>query len=643
MGGDLHRWLRQIGHDGRSEQSATDRWRFLVAGYRPASTLYGVAFGVSQPKAVVASPHLLASGVSSFPALGHAAAAAGSVSAVGSWPIAFVNTFTASLGTRVRIMPASTTRATSGLIGLVASTGAPTALSTSLWVSALPAPPPAPSSAEGPTPPMSPPQHDALAARAPTRHPARQHAPAPDHPGTAIIAESAAWYDAQLRDSPDAADARAYLRSRGITEDLWDTWQLGWAPDQWQALTGHLAATGADLDDAVDSGVIGNTRGRYWDFLRGRVVFPIKDAAGTVIALAGDGPKYLNTPNTDLYNKSSALYGIDRAGDAIARTGEAVLVEGYTDAITCPTAGVPNAVAACGTAFGPDHIYTLCNHAGRPGLLTIALDGDDAGAKAATTAAEIAADYDISHRIVQLPDGTDPAELEPDELRHIIRTTTPPPWSHLPALAANPSITSRYKAGYAATQASHHGEIAAIIAAHEIANAADLAIQSLLDEALKTARTAGRPELAPSASTPPASAFDPRAATQMWPSSTRALSKAGLGESSTTRASLSAGTGSCRSSEANKLESRQHSWEPSESHSIASNPEMATTASCRSSTVISSPTRRAPLIRGSSKPTIRHPADGRDRTVNRRTRACDTETEALDHMSQGPQQPQPMA
>ena len=341
-----------------------------------------------------------------------------------------------------------------------------------------------------PPPPTSVPAIAVLAAR-PDPAPTPLSAPAGDAggPDAAAVREAAEWYHQQLVNSPDAAQARAYLIGRGIGEDLWAQWQLGWAPDQWQALTGHLARTGIGAQAGIAAGVLGRTRGRTWDLLRGRVVFPIRDAHGTPIALAGrtladDGPKYLNTANTRLYNKSEALYGIDRAAPSIAATGEAVLVEGYTDVIAAHQAGVANTVAACGTALGTAHLHTQC---GQPGLLAIALDADAAGTKAAHTIAELANRHGVHTRTVQLPDGKDPADLEPDELRQAVKQALPHPWSaidHIARLDRSRSYSQLANAARTAVRQTAGDPTAAVLAAHHIAIAADLDLQQLIDNAL---------------------------------------------------------------------------------------------------------------------------------------------------------------
>ncbi|MDE0118007.1 MAG: toprim domain-containing protein [bacterium] len=357
-----------------------------------------------------------------------------------------------------------------------------------------------------PPPAMSVPEIASLAHRPGTR-PAQP--PAPDHAraehDAAAVQAAAHWYHRLLVESPEAAEARDYLIARGITEDQWDKWQIGWAPDQWQGLAAHLHRCGIGTRAGIDAGMLGETNGRAWDFLRGRVVFPIRDAEGTPIALAGrtlrEGPKYLNTRNTRLYDKSEALYGIEFAAEAIAQTGEAVIVEGYTDAIAAHTAGIQNAVAACGTGFGPGHIDTLDTECGAPGLLTLALDSDSAGTKAARSIAQLANQHSRHTRTVQLPAGADPADLEPQQLRRSIRQAPPHPWSAIAEiieLDRDKSFSQLAKAARAAVQNNAADPIAAVLAAHEIAIAADFDLQQLIDSSLPApteiaspARTAG--------------------------------------------------------------------------------------------------------------------------------------------------------
>ena len=319
-------------------------------------------------------------------------------------------------------------------------------------------------------------------------------------PYAAAVQEAAIWYHRLLVESPQAAAARDYLIGRGIGEQLWEKWQLGWAPDQWQALANHLRRGGIPLQAGIDAGVLGETNGRIWDFMRDRVVFPIRDSEGTPIALAGrtlgDGPKYLNTHHTRLYDKSEALYGIEHAACAIAATGEAVVVEGYTDAIAAHAAGIDNAVAACGTSLGSGHFDTLHAVCGAPGQLTLVLDGDNAGTLAAQNIAEHANNHGLHTRTVRLPTGTDPAELDPEKLRSAIPQALPHPWSALAdivTLARSRSYSQLIRAARAAVNRNAGDPIAAVIAAHQIAVAADLDLQQLIDTSLPMATDIATP------------------------------------------------------------------------------------------------------------------------------------------------------
>ncbi|MYH71449.1 relaxase domain-containing protein [Candidatus Poribacteria bacterium] len=347
----------------------------------------------------------------------------------------------------------------------------------------------------------------AALANRPAPEPALSSAPADvrSEPNATAVESAASWYHHLLINSPEAAEARDYLLGRGISEDLWEKWRLGWAPDQWQGLTSHLARIGISEQAGINAGVLGETNGRVWDFLRGRVVFPIQSIEGTTIALAGrtlsDGPKYINTRATRLYDKSEALYGIEFAADAIAHSGEAVIVEGYTDAIAAHAAGIDNAVAACGTALGSGHLGALETKCGAPGLLTLVLDSDTAGTTAAQSIAQLASRHPLHTRAVHLPPGTDPASLAPGQLRDAITHTLPHPWAaiaHITALDRSRAYSQLAKAARAAVKQSAGDPIATVLAAHEIAVAADLDLQLLIDEALvgpeqiaSPARTAG--------------------------------------------------------------------------------------------------------------------------------------------------------
>ena len=270
------------------------------------------------------------------------------------------------------------------------------------------------------------------------------HEPAPPAPGRqdataplrAVVRDAADWYHHQLLHSPDAAEARHYLQNRGIGPDDWARWQIGWAPDDWRALTNHIA----NAPIAVAAGIsTQSTNGRVFDAMRGRVILPIRDPDGSAVAFAGrtindnnpDTPKYLNTRTTDLWSKSDTLYGLDAARRTIATTGTASIVEGYLDVIAAHRAGITNTVAACGTAVTDKHIAAL-DAAGAHQLHT-AFDGDTAGQAATRAALRLARDHRLPTRVVNIPADTDPDTLTASELHHLWNSAEPQPWATITA------------------------------------------------------------------------------------------------------------------------------------------------------------------------------------------------------------------
>jgi DNA primase catalytic core len=244
--------------------------------------------------------------------------------------------------------------------------------------------------------------------------------PTPDHPPHSrpdleeVVTAATAFYQGQLR-KPAGADAVEYLRGRGIDNEAIDRWQLGFAPASWQSLTTALRKDGFGDDLLLEAGVVGRSgTGRLYDPMRNRVIFPIHDQQGKPRGfagrlLSGDGPKYFNTPETDLYQKRTLLYGLHLAHQSIIDTGKAVVVEGYTDAITAHQAGFTNAVATAGTALTPEHLESLGRIASD---VTLAFDGDQPGLMAVERAAEVhPTDSRLRVLVARLPEGQDPADL----------------------------------------------------------------------------------------------------------------------------------------------------------------------------------------------------------------------------------------
>jgi DNA primase len=238
----------------------------------------------------------------------------------------------------------------------------------------------------------------------------------------AAHAEAARFYAEQLG-APVARAAREFLASRGFDRAAAARYGCGFAPDTWDALTKHLRAGGFTTAELTAAGLARESRsGGLIDRFRRRLLWPIKDLTGDVIGFGArklfdddDGPKYLNTPETALYKKSHVLYGIDQAKREIARQGRAVIVEGYTDVMACHLAGVPTAVATCGTAFGADHIAVLrrllMDTAGYAGEIIFTFDGDAAGQKAALRAFSDDQRFVAQTFIAVSPDNMDPCDL----------------------------------------------------------------------------------------------------------------------------------------------------------------------------------------------------------------------------------------
>ena len=227
------------------------------------------------------------------------------------------------------------------------------------------------------------------------------------------MARAAQWYAARLAGSP----ALAYARTRGLSEKTIEEWGLGYAPDEWRALLEALSAQGFSVEELLSARLIKEADGKpgtYYDRFRNRLMFPIRDSAGRVVAFTGralssDEPaKYLNSPETELYHKSEILFGLDRAKDAIRSRGFAVLMEGQMDALHAHQAGWGNTVAVSGTALTARHLSFLKRYAEN---LMLALDADSAGLAASVKAARMALAEGLRVKALRLPEGKDPADV----------------------------------------------------------------------------------------------------------------------------------------------------------------------------------------------------------------------------------------
>lgn len=228
--------------------------------------------------------------------------------------------------------------------------------------------------------------------------------------------------------------ARNFLKERGVSDESVDRWQLGYAPASWDSLVRTLRSDGVSDEMLLEVGLAGRARtGRLYDRMRGRVVFPICAANGSPRGFAGrlitgDGPKYLNSPETPLYKKSELLYGLHLAQASIAKNQQAVIVEGYTDAIAAHQAGITNTVATGGTALTDHQLEAMRSTAS---TITLAFDGDQAGLQAAERVADLPRPtlQGFHIQIAQLPVETDPASLiadgEADVFQAALRNPTP--------------------------------------------------------------------------------------------------------------------------------------------------------------------------------------------------------------------------
>jgi DNA primase len=228
-----------------------------------------------------------------------------------------------------------------------------------------------------------------------------------------LMSRASEWYASQFPDSP----AEAYAKTRGFKKETMQAWRLGFAPDAWRALLEALTAEGFTIEELLSAGLIKEADGKqgtYYDRFRNRLMFPIKDSAGRVVAFTGralaadDVAKYLNSPETELYHKSEVLFGMDVAKDAIRTRNFTMLVEGQVDAILAHQAGFENAVALSGTALSDKHLSLMKRFSEN---LLLVLDADRAGLKASDRSVKLALNAELSVKAAGLPQGKDPADV----------------------------------------------------------------------------------------------------------------------------------------------------------------------------------------------------------------------------------------
>ena len=269
-----------------------------------------------------------------------------------------------------------------------------------------------------------------------------------------LLEEAILFFQHHLLNTNEGKEALAYLTKRGTTTETIQKWGLGFAPNQWDSCLNHFINQGYSIENLMDVGLItyNENRGSHYDKFRNRVMFPIRDSRGRMTGfgartLEPDGiPKYLNSPQTDLYNKSKLLYGLDLARRAIREKDQAVIVEGYMDVIIPFQAGFENLVSPMGTALSTSQMQALKRLTHN---IILALDPDAAGEKATLRGLEIAretmdhenqlvfdarglmryeARLQADIRVCSLPDGLDPDEIilqDPDEWQRIIDSAKP--------------------------------------------------------------------------------------------------------------------------------------------------------------------------------------------------------------------------
>ena len=238
------------------------------------------------------------------------------------------------------------------------------------------------------------------------------------------------WYHQRLLDSPDAREARDYLRKRGLAGDVARAFKLGWAPDDWDAMSKNLDVAPEMLRDTGLA--FNNKSGRMQDSFRARVLFPIYTENGDPVALGGrvlpgsaDPAKYKNSSETPIYAKSKTLYGLNWAKGDIVTADQVIVCEGYTDVIGFHRAGIKRAVATCGTALTEDHVRLLKRYATQ---VVLAFDADAAGQGAAQRFYEWEERYQVRVSVARFPEGKDPGDLsvsDPDALRQAVEQALP--------------------------------------------------------------------------------------------------------------------------------------------------------------------------------------------------------------------------
>jgi DNA primase len=225
-----------------------------------------------------------------------------------------------------------------------------------------------------------------------------------------INSEAATYFKAMLSHPSSGKAARDYLRKRQMKPEVTDRFMLGYAPPSWTGLIQYFSKKGVPADDLQKAGLVVAKNGKRYDRFRDRIIFPIVDIHQRVLGCGGRSlddslPKYLNSPDTPVYNKSRTLYGLHAAKDACRQSGSAFIVEGYFDLLALQCHGIENVVATLGTALTRQQVRIMKGYARQ---MMLVFDSDEAGIKAAERSLPLFIEEKVDARILILPGGKDP-------------------------------------------------------------------------------------------------------------------------------------------------------------------------------------------------------------------------------------------
>lgn len=244
-----------------------------------------------------------------------------------------------------------------------------------------------------------------------------------------VLEQATFFYQKKLSESKEARD---YLYNRSVNDETIKDFRMGFAPMEWRELFDFLKSKNVSENDMLQAGLIKRKEGTlvslpaqagYYDTFRGRIMFPINDSSGRVVGFSGrilidddKSPKYLNSPETQLFNKSEILFGLDKAKKDIRLKDYSILVEGQMDLIMLHQAGITNTVASSGTALTAEHLIKLRRLSNR---VIMSFDGDSAGFSASNRSAQLALSLGMELKVAQMPEGKDPADLAREDVEKL--------------------------------------------------------------------------------------------------------------------------------------------------------------------------------------------------------------------------------